>query len=240
MCVPLRAPISFDQSCAHARVWAGRSGICSGGSTLGVTIIWTSHSFYDTPWSSCIFLVSKIPRARKQHHARAIVAAASVFIFNGALKKRSTWVKGFRWEHNHSPSKKSLHENYPEELRTYLRMDVAQFDQLLGEKVPPIIRKQDTVQWATKVMTPASMYFLWKQGSWLLWPTVLRLSFSPEPRLTATLNNLAHLCSNYNLPSPSKRSTKALYFFHNKISRNSWKMGLAQINQLLISPLFSA
>jgi len=28
------------------------------------------------------------------------------------------------------------------------------------------------VQWASKVMTPASMYFLWKQGSWLLWPTV--------------------------------------------------------------------
>jgi len=28
------------------------------------------------------------------------------------------------------------------------------------------------VQWATKVMIPASMYFLWKQWSWLLWPTV--------------------------------------------------------------------
>ena len=28
------------------------------------------------------------------------------------------------------------------------------------------------VQWVTKVMTLASMYFLWKQGSWLLWPTV--------------------------------------------------------------------
>jgi len=28
------------------------------------------------------------------------------------------------------------------------------------------------VQWVAKVMTPASMYFLWKQGSWLLWPAV--------------------------------------------------------------------
>ena len=28
------------------------------------------------------------------------------------------------------------------------------------------------VKRATKVMTPASMYSLWKQGSWLLWPTV--------------------------------------------------------------------
>jgi len=27
-------------------------------------------------------------------------------------------------------------------------------------------------QSATQVMTPASMYFLWKQGSWFLWPTV--------------------------------------------------------------------
>jgi len=33
------------------------------------------------------------------------------------------------------------------------------------------------VQWATKVMTPAYMYFLWKQVSWLLWPTV-------QPRLS--------------------------------------------------------
>ena len=28
------------------------------------------------------------------------------------------------------------------------------------------------VQWATKVMTPTSVYFLWKQGSWFLWPFV--------------------------------------------------------------------
>jgi len=32
-----------------------------------------------------------------------------------------------------------------------------------------------SVPWATKVMTSASMYFLWKRGSWLLWPTVLAL-----------------------------------------------------------------
>ena len=31
---------------------------------------------------------------------------------------------------------------------------------------------QSTVQWTIKVMTPASMYLLWNQGSWLLWPTV--------------------------------------------------------------------
>jgi len=35
---------------------------------------------------------------------------------------------------------------------------------------------QSKVQWATKVMTPASVNFLWKQGSQLLWPTV-RISF---------------------------------------------------------------
>jgi len=28
------------------------------------------------------------------------------------------------------------------------------------------------VQWVTKVMTCASMYFSWKQGSWLLWTTL--------------------------------------------------------------------
>ena len=33
-------------------------------------------------------------------------------------------------------------------------------------------RRSHSVQWATKVMTPVSMYFLWKQRSWLLWPTV--------------------------------------------------------------------
>jgi len=32
--------------------------------------------------------------------------------------------------------------------------------------------QKEMVQWATKVMARAPMYFLWKQRSWLLWPSV--------------------------------------------------------------------
>jgi len=35
------------------------------------------------------------------------------------------------------------------------------------------------VQWATKFMTPASGYFLWKEGSSLLCPTVPDVSDAP-------------------------------------------------------------
>jgi len=31
------------------------------------------------------------------------------------------------------------------------------------------------VQWATEEMTPASMYFVWKQGPILSWPAVHRM-----------------------------------------------------------------
>jgi len=33
------------------------------------------------------------------------------------------------------------------------------------------------VQWTTIVMTSASMYIFWRQGSWLLWPTVILLPY---------------------------------------------------------------
>jgi len=36
------------------------------------------------------------------------------------------------------------------------------------------------VQYATKVMTRAPVYFLWKQGSSLLWPTVRILVISQD------------------------------------------------------------
>jgi len=40
------------------------------------------------------------------------------------------------------------------------------------------VKRMAKVQWAAKVVTPASIYFLWKQGSWLLWATVQRRAFS--------------------------------------------------------------
>jgi len=40
---------------------------------------------------------------------------------------------------------------------------------------------------ATEVMTPASVYFLWEKGSWLLWPTVHedggKVQITPKARL---------------------------------------------------------
>jgi len=46
-----------------------------------------------------------------------------------------------------------------------------------------------SVQWAAKVMSPTSMYFLWKQGSWLLWATVLVYLFH-TPLLPSFLASL--------------------------------------------------
>jgi len=45
---------------------------------------------------------------------------------------------------------------------------------------------QNYVQWATKVMTPASMYFLRTQGSWILWPTVH--NFCPKSFMSEWFN----------------------------------------------------
>jgi len=50
-----------------------------------------------------------------------------------------------------------------------------------GNKI--ILSDHRSAQW---VMTPVSMYFLWKQGSWLLWATVHAFTGS-IPRLLRTV-----------------------------------------------------
>ena len=52
-----------------------------------------------------------------------------------------------------------------------------------------------SVQWVTKFMTPASMHFLWKKGSWLLWPTVHNRKNTSLHWVDYTITVKPNLCS---------------------------------------------
>ena len=144
-CEPARALKIFGRSCAHSstasqphtpdriRTVCATRGVCC------TSVVCTARQTF-----VYFQLVFNMLRARNQLRTRAIAAAAaSVIIGSGVIRKRGVWVKGFRREFSHSPLISRLHEHYPDDFKTYLRMDSVLFDQLL-EKVSPSIQKQDT------------------------------------------------------------------------------------------------
>jgi hypothetical protein len=106
-------------------------------------------------------------RARdRRHHRTRAIAAVGVFVMtvvHNETSKRKVWVKKYREKFNHMPLLHELRENYPDDFRNYLRMDITSFKVLL-DLVKSKIVKTDTV---------------------------MRKSISPEERLSATLRFLA-------------------------------------------------
>jgi len=82
----------------------------------------------------------KMMKIRENNRICTIACAGlfSIIMHNSLKRVRNVWVKEYRRRYGHLPLISELRENYPDDLKNYLRMDSASFDvliSLVGSKI---------------------------------------------------------------------------------------------------------